>query len=222
MTVVDTILDTLSQFGESVSPQELKKITSFIQEHEEKNPLKEFNCSVPMQAIPGARPRAGKAGFYDPNHKEKKLFLETTLKALNWSPEDIKYFQKALKEIGKRIPDKLSDAEKEAILALKEEYKEFFSSRSLFCGQGCIALHFYIPFPEGLAEFKKKLAIAGYIRPEKRPDIDNYAKFVMDAINRVFYSDDGQIISANLELFYCRKEDVRVDISFVYRDKPLF
>jgi Holliday junction resolvase RusA-like endonuclease len=41
------------------------------------------------------------------------------------------------------------------------------------------------------------------IFPSVRPDFDNYAKSVCDAINGIVYRDDGQIVSCSIEKVYC-------------------
>lgn len=37
-------------------------------------------------------------------------------------------------------------------------------------------------------------AIQGSIAPTKRPDIDNYVKAIMDALNQILYQDDAQVV----------------------------
>tara|TARA_R100001594_G_scaffold78597_2_gene113201 strand:+ start:521 stop:979 length:459 start_codon:yes stop_codon:yes gene_type:complete len=39
----------------------------------------------------------------------------------------------------------------------------------------------------------------------KRPDIDNYAKLVLDALNGVFYKDDGQVTTLVITKVYSTK-----------------
>ena len=42
----------------------------------------------------------------------------------------------------------------------------------------------------------------GVLRPSKRPDIDNYLKTVMDALNGIAYADDSQIVRCVVEKRY--------------------
>lgn len=44
-------------------------------------------------------------------------------------------------------------------------------------------------------------ALAGVIRPTKKPDIDNVSKFI-DALNLVVWSDDAQIAELSARKFY--------------------
>ena len=38
--------------------------------------------------------------------------------------------------------------------------------------------------------------------PSVRPDIDNYAKAILDAMNEICFKDDGQVVSLSLEKKY--------------------
>lgn len=64
--------------------------------------------------------------------------------------------------------------------------------------------YFYVPIPASWSQ-KKKAAHIG--RPVvTRPDVDNYAKLVLDALNGIAWKDDGQV-------YYCASEKI-------YSDEP--
>ena len=50
--------------------------------------------------------------------------------------------------------------------------------------------------PKSYSE-KRKKALDGQMRP-KKPDVDNIAKFYLDALNETLYDDDAQIVSLNV------------------------
>lgn len=50
--------------------------------------------------------------------------------------------------------------------------------------------------PKSYSE-KRKKALDGQMRP-KKPDVDNIAKFYLDALNKTLYDDDAQIVSLNV------------------------
>lgn len=50
--------------------------------------------------------------------------------------------------------------------------------------------------PKSYSE-KRKKALNGQMRP-KKPDVDNIAKFYLDALNEILYDDDAQIVSLNV------------------------
>ena len=61
---------------------------------------------------------------------------------------------------------------------------------------------------------KKRLQmLSGYIFPVKKPDADNIAKIICDALNGVAYRDDTQICSLEVVKQYDDKARVEIDIS---------
>jgi Holliday junction resolvase RusA-like endonuclease len=51
-----------------------------------------------------------------------------------------------------------------------------------------------LPPPTSWSERKRAAAIVGDVRPTSRPDIDNYAKSALDAINGIVIADDSQVV----------------------------
>ena len=73
------------------------------------------------------------------------------------------------------------------------------------------------PIPVNWSKRNKILAEVGYIRPESKPDFDNLAKSICDAINAVIYKDDGQIVNAVVDKYF---SDVpRAEVSMTFRIK---
>lgn len=64
------------------------------------------------------------------------------------------------------------------------------------------------------ATSRKKLALmmSGEIRPTRKPDADNIAKAVCDALNKVAYPDDAYVATLHVERFYDTHEGVDVAI----------
>jgi crossover junction endodeoxyribonuclease RusA len=48
---------------------------------------------------------------------------------------------------------------------------------------------------------------------KRRRDLDNMAKLVLDALNKVAYADDHQIVAMELRKFFCSPERARVEIT---------
>jgi Holliday junction resolvase RusA-like endonuclease len=69
-------------------------------------------------------------------------------------------------------------------------------------GPLALNLHFGIRIPTSWSKRKKADAVSGFIRPTSRPDIDNYIKAVMDAVNGQAYHDDSQVVSLAASLSY--------------------
>ena len=46
------------------------------------------------------------------------------------------------------------------------------------------------------------------IRPTKKPDNDNIAKIILDALNGVAYQDDKQVVSLQVEKYYTEADEM--------------
>jgi len=64
---------------------------------------------------------------------------------------------------------------------------------------------------KGFSKAKKAAAEAGTLRPTTKPDIDNYAKGILDAVKGVIWKDDGQVVDLYTRKFY--SEIPRVEIT---------
>jgi Holliday junction resolvase RusA-like endonuclease len=47
-----------------------------------------------------------------------------------------------------------------------------------------------------------------------KPDTDNLAKFVLDALNGTYYKDDSQIYSLTIEKCYADQDSTRIDLTY--------
>lgn len=65
---------------------------------------------------------------------------------------------------------------------------------------------------------KKKLAKAeGILRPLKKPDLDNIAKAILDALNGVAYKDDCNVVALQIEKWF--SIEPRVEVEIIYLDE---
>lgn len=55
------------------------------------------------------------------------------------------------------------------------------------------------PIPESWSKKNKEKALKGEIKPNKKPDLDNIAKIILDGLNGVAYTDDKQVTSLEIE-----------------------
>ena len=60
----------------------------------------------------------------------------------------------------------------------------------------------YCNIPKSLAKKDKQRAIDQSLRPTKKPDIDNIAKAITDAMNGIVYDDDAQITELHCQKYY--------------------
>ncbi len=70
----------------------------------------------------------------------------------------------------------------------------------------------YMPIPKGFSKVKRNSSLSGDLRPIVKPDCDNIAKNINDALNGIAYPDDKQIVSLMVNKFYSDDERVTVAI----------
>ena len=68
----------------------------------------------------------------------------------------------------------------------------------------------YFKIPASVSKKKAEQMRLGYIRPTKKPDFDNIAKIICDALNGLAYKDDAAIVSAIVEKYYATDDEPKV------------
>lgn len=66
----------------------------------------------------------------------------------------------------------------------------------------CVSVSVFFPIPKSYSKGKRKACIDGDIRPDKKPDIDNVLKVVLDALNSLAYDDDKQVVEVIGRKYY--------------------
>lgn len=69
----------------------------------------------------------------------------------------------------------------------------------------------FMQIPKSESMKKKAAMMAGQIRPTKKPDADNCTKSVLDALNKIAFDDDSQIVELHVNKYY--SENPRVTIT---------
>ena len=73
--------------------------------------------------------------------------------------------------------------------------------------------------PKSASNTKKANMLARKIVPQTKPDADNIAKIIMDALNGAAYEDDKNVTSLHIEKIYGMESSVTVTISEQMRAK---
>ncbi len=83
---------------------------------------------------------------------------------------------------------------------------------------GCVKAEIkaYYRIPKSDSKNKRQLKLDGKIRPNKKPDVDNIIKAVLDALNGVAYTDDAAIVEANIK----NKRQLKLDGKIRPNKKP--
>ncbi|BBN97479.1 RusA family crossover junction endodeoxyribonuclease [Sporolactobacillus terrae] len=76
-----------------------------------------------------------------------------------------------------------------------------------------LKLLIYRPLLKSMSKKKKAAAVAGTLRPIKKPDVDNVAKGIMDAMTGIIWQDDKQVVSLQVSKFYSEQPRVEVQVT---------
>ena len=60
----------------------------------------------------------------------------------------------------------------------------------------------YFKIPKSYTKGKRLACAYNINRPDKKPDTDNILKVVMDALNKVAYSDDSKVVEVRCNKWY--------------------
>lgn len=81
-------------------------------------------------------------------------------------------------------------------------------------GQVAVDITAYYPIPSSCTK-KKQVQIRHGARPTKKPDLDNIAKIILDALNHVAWQDDKQVVCMVLTKKYADLPCVSVGIHYL-------
>ena len=73
-------------------------------------------------------------------------------------------------------------------------------------------LKIYRSIPKSFSNKKKRLVDHGILLPTTKPDIDNYAKLVLDAMNSIFWNDDKQVVRLSAVKQYSSNPRIEVEL----------
>ena len=82
-----------------------------------------------------------------------------------------------------------------------EEIKKIINNNALEY-QVEIDCNFYLPIQKSSSAIDTAAKELGCIVPTGRPDLDNYLKFVLDALHGVFYTDDSKVTKLSAGKYY--------------------
>ena len=104
-------------------------------------------------------------------------------------------------------PKKTKDYEREIATAYRTQ------CRGIFSGAVAIEIHAYYEIPKSASRKRVLDMVSDRERPTKKPDGDNIAKAVCDALNGVAYKDDSQVVDLTVRKYYSKIPHVQVFIS---------
>ena len=106
-------------------------------------------------------------------------------------------------------PGKTKDYE----FLIQQSFKVQNPSFEIIDGRVSIEIIAYMSIPKNTSKKKTNLMLENEISPTKKPDIDNIAKSVLDAMNKFVIVDDNQVSKVSIEKRFGEKEKIFVRIS---------
>ncbi|MBY0355648.1 MAG: RusA family crossover junction endodeoxyribonuclease [Rickettsiales bacterium] len=70
----------------------------------------------------------------------------------------------------------------------------------------------FVPVPPSWSQRKQVAALAGVLHPQSRPDLDNYVKAALDALNGVVYRDDNLVIEMTARKQYSSTPRIEIEV----------
>ena len=73
-----------------------------------------------------------------------------------------------------------------------------------------VAIYIRVGIPTSFSKQKHREALAGIVKPTKKPDADNVLKCFLDAMNGIVYLDDKQVVNIFLTKVYAETPAVEI------------
>lgn len=83
-----------------------------------------------------------------------------------------------------------------------------------------VFIHVYLPYPNASKRTLAKM-VSGAIKPDKKPDIDNYIKSALDGINNIVITDDKLVWAVHAYKAYRSKPALRIEVRTPYTAEEL-
>ncbi len=105
-------------------------------------------------------------------------------------------------------PNKTKDFE----TLIQQYFKIKYPSSPVLEGRISIKIIAYLKIPKSTSKIKESQMLENKISPTKKPDVDNIAKVVLDALNKVAFKDDNQVSKISVEKRYDVVEKLHIEI----------
>lgn len=113
-------------------------------------------------------------------------------------------------------PKKTSDYKKYVRLSARQQYKGEPLKKAL-----TVEMDIYREIPKSTSNKRRLMKNEKAIRPIVKPDVDNYTKGILDALNGIIYKDDSQVVDLTARKYYSDNPRVEVEIIEVERNNNM-
>ena len=105
-------------------------------------------------------------------------------------------------------PNKTKDYE----TLIQQYFKIKYPSSQVLEGRIEINITAYFKIPNNTSKKREEQMIENNLSPTKKPDVDNIAKVVLDALNKVVFKDDNQVSKIFVEKKYDTEERLHIEV----------
>lgn len=104
--------------------------------------------------------------------------------------------------------------------AKSRDYKDYIrlaaaqqvSASGALCGALSLSVRVYRGIPKSLSKSKREAAERGELRPTTKPDITNYLKIIEDALNKIAWRDDSEIVDITGSKYYSERPRIEIEV----------
>lgn len=105
-------------------------------------------------------------------------------------------------------PSQTVNYENLVIMCFKQKYHD----APPLTGELCFNMVSYFPIPKSTSKKKHAEMLARKIRPTKKPDFDNMLKIASDALNKIAFDDDKQVVESHYYAYYSDRARTEITI----------
>lgn len=101
-------------------------------------------------------------------------------------------------------PNRTKDYE----VLIQQYFKIKYPNHEILNGRISIEIIAYLKIPKSTTKIKTQEMLENKISPTKKPDVDNIAKSVLDAMNGIVFNDDNQVSKISVEKRFALEEKI--------------
>ena len=95
---------------------------------------------------------------------------------------------------------------------VKQSFLLKYPNAEVLEGRASVSILALFQVPKSTSKKNSEKMLNKQISPTKKPDIDNIAKIVLDALNKLAYKDDTQVVDLNIAKAYADIERLIIKI----------
>ena len=104
-------------------------------------------------------------------------------------------------------PPKVSKYKKQLARLARSQYKD-----EPLDGMIEVEISFYRQVQKSLSKKERARRLSGEHRPTVKPDLDNYIKSTLDALNGILWTDDARIVDLHAHKYYSDRPRIEITV----------